>query len=52
MAHSLSLSEDMIFCGCADGTVRTFSPVDLRYVCTLPQPRPLGSDMSTVTEAR
>uniref|UniRef100_A0A3Q3WB38 MABP1/WDR62 first WD40 domain-containing protein n=1 Tax=Mola mola TaxID=94237 RepID=A0A3Q3WB38_MOLML len=51
-AHSLSLSEDMIFCGCADGTVRTFRPVDLHFVCTLPRPHPLGSDVSAVTEAR
>ncbi|KAM3602699.1 uncharacterized protein V6R79_009223 [Siganus canaliculatus] len=51
VAHSLSLSEDMIFCGCADGTVRAFSPVDLHFVCTLPRPHPLGSDISAVTEA-
>lgn len=42
-AHSLSLSEDVIFCGCADGTVRTFSPDDLGYVCSLPQPHALGA---------
>uniref|UniRef100_A0A3Q2E783 MABP1/WDR62 first WD40 domain-containing protein n=1 Tax=Cyprinodon variegatus TaxID=28743 RepID=A0A3Q2E783_CYPVA len=51
MAQSLSLSEDMIFCGCADGTVRAFSPSDLHFVCTLPQPHPLGTDVSAVTEA-
>nr|XP_046229931.1 mitogen-activated protein kinase-binding protein 1-like isoform X3 [Scatophagus argus] len=51
VAQSLSLSEDVIFCGCADGTVRTFNPVDLHFVCTLPRPHPLGSDVSAVTEA-
>ncbi|XP_038141966.1 mitogen-activated protein kinase-binding protein 1-like [Cyprinodon tularosa] len=51
MAQSLSLSEDMIFCGCADGTVRAFSPSDLHFVCTLPRPHPLGADVSAVTEA-
>ncbi|CAK6962647.1 mitogen-activated protein kinase-binding protein 1-like [Scomber scombrus] len=51
VAQSLSLSEDMIFCGCADGTVRAFSPVDLHFVCTLPRPHPLGSDVSAITEA-
>ncbi|XP_068610167.1 mitogen-activated protein kinase-binding protein 1-like [Brachionichthys hirsutus] len=51
VAHSLSLSEDAIFCGCADGTVRAFSPVDLRCVCTLPRPHPLSSDVTAVTEA-
>ena len=52
VAHSLSLSEDLVFCGCADGTVRAFSPVDLHFVCTLPRPHALGSDVSAVTEAR
>ncbi|XP_044026188.1 mitogen-activated protein kinase-binding protein 1-like isoform X2 [Siniperca chuatsi] len=51
VAQSLSLSEDMIFCGCADGTVRAFSPVDLHFVCTLPRPHALGSDVSAITEA-
>ncbi|XP_047429397.1 mitogen-activated protein kinase-binding protein 1-like [Mugil cephalus] len=51
VAQSLSLSEDTIFCGCADGTVRVFSPADLHFVCTLPRPHPLGSDVSAVTEA-
>ncbi|XP_069572308.1 mitogen-activated protein kinase-binding protein 1-like [Brachyistius frenatus] len=50
VAQSLSLSDDMIFCGCADGTVRGFSPVDLHFVCTLPRPHPLGSDVSAVTQ--
>ncbi|XP_035472971.2 mitogen-activated protein kinase-binding protein 1-like isoform X1 [Scophthalmus maximus] len=51
VAQSLSLSEAMIFCGCADGTVRAFSPVDLHFVGTLPRPHPLRTDVSAVTEA-
>ncbi|XP_041661551.1 mitogen-activated protein kinase-binding protein 1-like [Cheilinus undulatus] len=51
VAQCLSLSEDLIFCGCADGTVRAFSPVDLHFVCTLPRPHPLGADVSAITEA-
>ncbi|GLD59657.1 mitogen-activated protein kinase-binding protein 1-like protein [Lates japonicus] len=51
VAQSLSLSEDMIFCGCADGTVRAFSPIDLHFICTLPRPHPLGADVSTATKA-
>ncbi|XP_014899605.1 mitogen-activated protein kinase-binding protein 1-like isoform X2 [Poecilia latipinna] len=50
-AQSLSLSEDAIFCGCADGTVRAFRPADLHFVCTLPRPHPIGADVSAVTEA-
>ncbi|XP_051579390.1 mitogen-activated protein kinase-binding protein 1-like isoform X2 [Myxocyprinus asiaticus] len=51
MATSLSVTEDLIFCGCADGTVRAFSPVDLHFICTLPHPHSLGTDIATVTEA-
>uniref|UniRef100_G3PG79 Mitogen-activated protein kinase binding protein 1 n=1 Tax=Gasterosteus aculeatus TaxID=69293 RepID=G3PG79_GASAC len=49
-AQSLSLSEDTIFCGCADGTVRAFSSADLHFACTLPRPHPLGTDVAAVTE--
>ncbi|XP_037100854.1 mitogen-activated protein kinase-binding protein 1-like isoform X2 [Syngnathus acus] len=51
VAQSLSLSWDRIFCSCADGTVRVFSPLDLRFVCTLPRPHPLGVDVASVTQA-
>ncbi|XP_016342737.1 mitogen-activated protein kinase-binding protein 1-like isoform X2 [Sinocyclocheilus anshuiensis] len=51
MATSLSVSEDLIFCGCADGTVRAFSPTDLHFIYTLPHPHSLGTDIATVTEA-
>uniref|UniRef100_A0A3Q2Y1C5 Mitogen-activated protein kinase binding protein 1 n=1 Tax=Hippocampus comes TaxID=109280 RepID=A0A3Q2Y1C5_HIPCM len=50
VAQSLSLSWDRIFCSCADGTVRVFSPLDLRFVCTLPRPHPLGADVASVTQ--
>uniref|UniRef100_A0A3P9I4P0 Uncharacterized protein n=1 Tax=Oryzias latipes TaxID=8090 RepID=A0A3P9I4P0_ORYLA len=45
MARSISLSEDVLFCGCADGAVRVFSP-DLRFVGTLPRPHALGVAIS------
>ncbi|KAK2856450.1 hypothetical protein Q5P01_005185 [Channa striata] len=51
MAQSLSLSEDLIFCGCADGTVRAFNTADLHFVCTLPRPHHLNCDVSTITKA-
>lgn len=38
-------SEDFLFCGCADGVVRVFSPSNLQYVATLPRPHPLGVDL-------
>lgn len=52
LATALSVTEDMIFCGCADGTVRAFNPVNLHFICTLPRPHSLGMDIATVTDAR
>ncbi|XP_077366814.1 mitogen-activated protein kinase-binding protein 1-like isoform X2 [Festucalex cinctus] len=51
VAQSLTLSSDRLFCSCADGTVRVFSPLDLRFVGTLPRPHPLGADVASVTQA-
>ncbi|MGH0183472.1 UNVERIFIED_CONTAM: hypothetical protein FKN15_012022 [Acipenser sinensis] len=52
LASSLSVSEELVFCGCADGTVRAFNPINLHFICTLPRPHSLGTDIATVTEAR
>ncbi|XP_060790380.1 mitogen-activated protein kinase-binding protein 1 isoform X2 [Neoarius graeffei] len=51
LATALSVTEDLIFCGCADGTVRAFNPVNLHFICTLPRPHSLGTDIATVTDA-
>ncbi|XP_018619681.1 mitogen-activated protein kinase-binding protein 1 isoform X2 [Scleropages formosus] len=51
LATSLFVTEELIFCGCADGTVRAFSPVNLHFICTLPRPHSLGTDIAMVTEA-
>ncbi|XP_072547959.1 WD repeat-containing protein 62 isoform X2 [Salminus brasiliensis] len=45
-ARCLSVSEALVFCGCADGTVRVFSPQNLHYVTTLHRPHCLGVDLS------
>ncbi|XP_073667593.1 mitogen-activated protein kinase-binding protein 1-like [Paramisgurnus dabryanus] len=45
-AASLSVTEDLIFCACANGTVRVFSPSDLNFVCTLPRPHHPGVAVS------
>lgn len=45
-AQCLSVSETFVFCGCADGTVRVFSPKDLHYITTLHRPHCLGVDVS------
>ncbi|EFC42696.1 predicted protein [Naegleria gruberi] len=44
-AFSLSVNEDIICCGCANGTVRLFEPTSLKFKCTLPKP-PLTTGMS------
>uniref|UniRef100_A0AAY4BVT4 Mitogen-activated protein kinase binding protein 1 n=1 Tax=Denticeps clupeoides TaxID=299321 RepID=A0AAY4BVT4_9TELE len=51
LATSLSVTEELVFCGCADGTVRAFSPVNLHFICTLPRPHSLGTDIATVVDA-
>lgn len=45
-ARCLSVSEAFVFCGCADGTVRVFSPQNLHYITTLHRPHCLGVDVS------
>ncbi|XP_077466843.1 WD repeat-containing protein 62 isoform X2 [Stigmatopora argus] len=42
-ARSMAAGNDRVFCGCSDGLVRVFEPMDLRYVATLPCPHRLGA---------
>nr|XP_046246031.1 WD repeat-containing protein 62 isoform X3 [Scatophagus argus] len=44
-ASCLVVSEDFVFCGCADGVIRVFSPSNLQYVTTLQRPHRLGVDL-------
>ncbi|XP_065561078.1 mitogen-activated protein kinase-binding protein 1-like isoform X4 [Artemia franciscana] len=46
MANSISVGENLIFIGCADGIVRCFNPHTLRFVTTLPRTHYLGVDVS------
>ncbi|XP_047197692.1 mitogen-activated protein kinase-binding protein 1 isoform X2 [Hippoglossus stenolepis] len=50
-ATCLSVTDELIFCGCSDGTVRAFSPVNLHFICTLPRPHPLGTDIASMVDA-
>ncbi|KAK9520366.1 hypothetical protein VZT92_020259 [Zoarces viviparus] len=45
-ASCLAVSEDFIFCGCADGAIRVFSPSNLQYITTLHHPHRLGVDLT------
>uniref|UniRef100_A0A3Q3XJE1 MABP1/WDR62 first WD40 domain-containing protein n=1 Tax=Mola mola TaxID=94237 RepID=A0A3Q3XJE1_MOLML len=51
-ATCLSVTDELIFCGCADGTVRAFSPINLHFLCTLPRPHCLGADIASMVDAR
>ncbi|XP_056297142.1 WD repeat-containing protein 62-like [Pseudoliparis swirei] len=48
-ASCLAVSEDVVFCGCADGVIRVFSPSGLQYVSTLPRPHRLGVDLTQIS---
>uniref|UniRef100_A0AAX7U4C4 Mitogen-activated protein kinase binding protein 1 n=1 Tax=Astatotilapia calliptera TaxID=8154 RepID=A0AAX7U4C4_ASTCA len=50
-ATCLCVTDDFIFCGCSDGTVRAFSPANLHFLCTLPRPHCLGVDVASMVEA-
>lgn len=52
VAHCISVTQEYIFCGCADGTVRLFNPSNLHFLSTLPRPHALGTDIASITEAR
>ncbi|XP_030236848.1 WD repeat-containing protein 62 isoform X3 [Gadus morhua] len=41
-ARCLAVSESFVFCGCSDGTVRVFSPLNLQFISSLPRPHRLG----------
>uniref|UniRef100_F6UN22 WD repeat domain 62 n=1 Tax=Monodelphis domestica TaxID=13616 RepID=F6UN22_MONDO len=46
LSSCLCVSEDLIFCGCTDGTVRIFQTHDMHYVTNLPKPHYLGVDVA------
>ncbi|KAK2826845.1 hypothetical protein Q5P01_021059 [Channa striata] len=50
-ATCLSVTDELIFCGCSDGTVRAFSPINLHFLCTMPRPHYLGADIASMVDA-
>ncbi|CAL8283254.1 unnamed protein product [Lota lota] len=50
-ATCVCVTEELLFCGCADGTVRAFSPVSLHFLFTMPRPHHLGCDISSLRHA-
>ncbi|XP_063168590.1 WD repeat-containing protein 62 [Candoia aspera] len=47
LANCICVSEEFIFCGCANGTVRIFHAHNLHYLSDLPKPHYLGTDVAT-----
>ncbi|XP_028651393.1 WD repeat-containing protein 62 isoform X1 [Erpetoichthys calabaricus] len=46
VSNCVVASEDYVFCGCADGTLRIFNPQNLHYITSLPKPHHLGVDIA------
>uniref|UniRef100_A0A670JB22 WD repeat domain 62 n=1 Tax=Podarcis muralis TaxID=64176 RepID=A0A670JB22_PODMU len=46
LANCICVSEEFIFCGCANGTVRIFHTHNLHYLSDLPKPHHLGIDVA------
>lgn len=51
-ATCLCVTDELIFCGCSNGTVRCFSPSSLQFIFTLPRPHSLGADIAHITSPR
>uniref|UniRef100_A0A8B9CIY9 WD repeat domain 62 n=1 Tax=Anser brachyrhynchus TaxID=132585 RepID=A0A8B9CIY9_9AVES len=52
LATCVCVSEELVFCGCDNGTVRIFQARDLRYLSDLPKPHPLGVDVTQAPQPR
>uniref|UniRef100_A0A452I200 WD repeat-containing protein 62 n=1 Tax=Gopherus agassizii TaxID=38772 RepID=A0A452I200_9SAUR len=46
LANCICVSEEFIFCGCANGTVRIFHSHNMHYLTDLPKPHYLGIDVA------
>uniref|UniRef100_A0A8C4W0C9 WD repeat domain 62 n=1 Tax=Gopherus evgoodei TaxID=1825980 RepID=A0A8C4W0C9_9SAUR len=52
LANCICVSEEFIFCGCANGTVRIFHSHNMHYLTDLPKPHYLGIDVAKELEPR
>ncbi|KAI8370435.1 WD40-repeat-containing domain protein [Radiomyces spectabilis] len=48
-AYSISVTSTYIVCACAEGIIRLFEPLTLKYCGMLPKPHPLGVDISAIS---
>ncbi|GCB63813.1 hypothetical protein scyTo_0014682, partial [Scyliorhinus torazame] len=49
-ANCISATENFIFCGCSNGTLKLFNPVNLHFITNLPKPHYLGVDLAAGIE--
>ncbi|XP_068765551.1 WD repeat-containing protein 62 isoform X2 [Struthio camelus] len=52
LANCICVSEEFIFCGCANGTVRIFLSHNMHYLADLPKPHRLGVDVTQAPASR
>ncbi|XP_042907111.1 mitogen-activated protein kinase-binding protein 1 isoform X2 [Parasteatoda tepidariorum] len=45
-ANSISVGDNLIVIGCAEGVIRCFNPFNLNFISTLPRPHALGVDVA------
>ncbi|KAK2182251.1 hypothetical protein NP493_359g02037 [Ridgeia piscesae] len=50
-AYCLTVGEQYLYVGCAEGIVRIFNCRTLNYLSTLPRPHPLGVDVATAVDS-
>ncbi len=51
-ANCVTVGQDHIYVGCAEGIVRIFDPRTLHFLCTMPRPHYLGVDVAAGLDAR
>ncbi|XP_059807020.1 mitogen-activated protein kinase-binding protein 1-like isoform X1 [Hypanus sabinus] len=49
-ANCIFATQDFIFCGCSNGTLKLFNSVNLRFITNLPKPHYLGLDVAAGIE--
>ncbi|XP_051900026.1 mitogen-activated protein kinase-binding protein 1-like [Pristis pectinata] len=49
-ANCISATQDFIFCGCSNGTLKLFNPVNLHFITNLPKPHYLGVNVASGIE--
>lgn len=49
-ANCIAASQDFIFCGCSNGTLKLFNPTNLHFIINLPKPHCLGVNVAAGIE--